>query len=498
MLEPQYDSANPQLFILEAFTNITNLHPALVCEIGKSISLPRFETEILDDLLDRTQALLKEQPILLYLDSPITVVGDLHGNFHDLTRLMYFNQYPPNSTFLFLGDYVDRGYYSLEICVLLFALMCAYPESIHLLRGNHEFESLNSQYGFKGEILGHHYPDGLYTRFNEVFNYLPLAAVIDNKIFCAHGGLSPKLHKLDEITQLGKPIDAYDSDILRDLVWSDPDPQTETFQASLRGCGHKFGVNQIKEFFDNNNIQMMIRAHQCVYKGIEKLPGVNFYTLFSCSNYCQNIGNNAGYILINKSEEIQAFSMDPIADIVPKRHASFITVPKMFIPQVLKHDLKLSKPVLTSREFESEEAITSVRSTSALKFQQFVNFHAPVLIDFNNEEILAGEYKIEEPEYKPPPQSLSLGKANSGRKEAQSTTFSSNHSPPSTPMNNNSPIPNLSNVGKFGFSLTNQKTQVTFARKRSRTMSFPKHRALSCQIPPEKLPGLSNVRLLDE
>jgi serine/threonine-protein phosphatase PP1 catalytic subunit len=146
------------------------------------------------------------QPIFLELESPINICGDVHGQFYDLLRLFEYGGYPPEANYLFLGDYVDRGKQSLETICLLLAYKVKYPENFFLLRGNHECASINRIYGFYDECK-RRYSVKLWKVFTECFNCLPIAASVDDKILCMHGGLSPELQVLDQLRKICRPTD---------------------------------------------------------------------------------------------------------------------------------------------------------------------------------------------------------------------------------------------------------------------------------------------------
>merc|ERR1719149_154249 len=173
-------------------------------------------------LLEECAAVLTAQPALLELEAPIQICGDIHGQFHDLLRLFEHCGFPPDANYLFLGDYVDRGKNGLECVALLMAYKVKYPENFFMLRGNHECASINRIYGFYDECK-RRYNIKLWKTFTDCFNCLPVAAVVDEKILCMHGGLSPDLKQLSQIARLERPTDVPDQGLLCDLLWSDPD-----------------------------------------------------------------------------------------------------------------------------------------------------------------------------------------------------------------------------------------------------------------------------------
>lgn len=174
-------------------------------------------------LCQRIRPLLLQQPMLLELEAPIKICGDVHGQFTDLLRLFEYGGFPPSSNYLFLGDYVDRGKQSIETICLLLSYKIKYPENFFILRGNHESAGINRIYGFYDECK-RRYSIKLWKIFSDCFNCFPVSAVVDEKILCMHGGLSPELNEgLFQIADLPRPCDVPDVGLMCDLLWSDPD-----------------------------------------------------------------------------------------------------------------------------------------------------------------------------------------------------------------------------------------------------------------------------------
>jgi hypothetical protein len=169
--------------------------------------------------------------MLLELEAPLKICGDVHGQYTDLLRLLEYGGFPPEANYLFLGDYVDRGKQSLETICLLLAYKIQYPDNFFILRGNHEAAGINRIYGFYDECK-RRYSIKLWKIFSDVFNCLPVSALVDEKILCMHGGLSPELNSLQQIADLARPCDVPDVGLMCDLLWSDPDAKT---QVSLMG-----------------------------------------------------------------------------------------------------------------------------------------------------------------------------------------------------------------------------------------------------------------------
>lgn len=191
----------------------------------------------------------------------VSFTGDIHGQYQDLLRLFEYGGYPPSSNYLFLGDYVDRGKQSLETICLLLAYKVRYPKKVFLLRGNHEDAKINRIYGFYDECK-RRFNVRLWKVFTECFNCLPVCALVDEKILCMHGGLSPELENLDKIREISRPCDIPDGGLLCDLLWSDPDGRIEGWGDSDRGVSCTFGPDKVAEFSDSNDLDLICRGHQ--------------------------------------------------------------------------------------------------------------------------------------------------------------------------------------------------------------------------------------------
>ena len=235
-----------------------------------------------------------------------TVVGDIHGQFNDLKELFDTGGKVPDTNYLFLGDYVDRGFQSLEVMILLTLMKIKYPNRVYLLRGNHESRQTNQNYGFHVECLKkYNQSSTVWLYINEMFDYLPLAAVIDNKLFCIHGGLSPSIQKIEDIKVLERCKDIPTEGPMADLVWSDPDENTEGFKISERGAGFLFGETVIDKFLHLNKMETIVRAHQLCKEGYLILFGGKIITVWSAPNYCGRIYNYASIMEVD--EELNKF-----------------------------------------------------------------------------------------------------------------------------------------------------------------------------------------------
>ena len=258
------------------------------------------EAQILT-LLDNMICVFKNEPNLLRVEAPVMICGDIHGQYHDLIRVFEMNGYPPLTKYLFLGDYVDRGKYSLETICLLFVLKLKFPEHVYLLRGNHEDESLNRAYGFYDECK-RKYNVKVFKLFTEVFKWLPISACVSDKILCMHGGISPDLHYIEDINSISRNIPIPDDGLLCDLLWSDPDKNVTGFAVNDdRGVGYTFGKDAVKALVERNGLDLICRAHQVVEDGYEFFANKKLVTIFSAPNYDNSFDNSAAMLWVNEN-----------------------------------------------------------------------------------------------------------------------------------------------------------------------------------------------------
>lgn len=247
------------------------------------------------------------------VNSPVTIVGDLHGQFFDLLHLLSDNigGSPPDTNYVFLGDFVDRGHNSVETFCLLLCLKVKYPGHVTLLRGNHESRQITQVYGFYDECLRKYGNASSWRHCVSAFDYLPLAALIDNRVLCVHGGLSPSIRTIDQIRAIDRQQEIPHEGAFCDLVWSDPEdlPNNTTnnndsssfWQVSPRGAGYLFGSRVTDEFNEINALELIARAHQLVMEGKKyHFPNKNLVTVWSAPNYCYRCGNVAAILTLGE------------------------------------------------------------------------------------------------------------------------------------------------------------------------------------------------------
>ena len=264
---------------------------------GKLVNLA--ESDIIT-LCQKAREVFISQPILLELEAPIKICGDIHGQYYDLLRLFEYGGFPPESNYLFLGDYVDRGKQNLESICLLLCYKVKYPENFFLLRGNHESSTINRLYGFYEECK-RRYSIKLWKVFTDCFNCLPVAAIIDEKIFCMHGGLSPELTNMEQIHRIYRPIEVPDTGLLCDLLWSDPDNDINGWEDNERGVSYIFGADVVAMFLKKHDFDLICRAHQVVEDGYEFFGKRTLVTIFSAPNYCGEFDNSGVLMSVDET-----------------------------------------------------------------------------------------------------------------------------------------------------------------------------------------------------
>ncbi|KIM85175.1 hypothetical protein PILCRDRAFT_66774 [Piloderma croceum F 1598] len=256
-------------------------------KVSKSLCLKNAE---IAGICQAAREVFLNQPTLVELSPPVKIVGDVHGQYSDLIRLFEMCGFPPAANYLFLGDYVDRGKQSLETILLLLCYKIKYPENFFLLRGNHECANVTRVYGFYDECK-RRCNIKTWKTFIDVFNCLPIAAIVASKIFCVHGGLSPSLHSMDDIKRIQRPTDVPDYGLLNDLLWSDPSDTALDWEDNERGVSYCFGKAIINDFLVRYDMDLICRAHMVVEDGYEFWNDRTLVTVFSAPNYCGEFDN---------------------------------------------------------------------------------------------------------------------------------------------------------------------------------------------------------------
>lgn len=307
-------------------------------------------------LCDLARAILAEEANVQPVRCPVTVVGDIHGQaragrsvaraaprralplrsrprraqFHDLLELFRMGGRAPDTNYLFLGDYVDRGYFSVETArgarprpslnrfphvlvlqvTMVVALKVRYPERVNIIRGNHESRQITQVYGFYDECLRKYGSATVWKLFTDLFDFLPLTALVEQRIFCPHGGLSPSIDSLDDVGKIERVAEVPHEGPVCDLVWSDPDDRPG-WGVSPRGAGYTFGQDITEQFNQANGLTLIARAHQLVMEGFNWAHDKGLVTLFSAPNYCYRCGNQAAIMEVDDSLQCRFIQFDP-------------------------------------------------------------------------------------------------------------------------------------------------------------------------------------------
>jgi len=253
-------------------------------------------------LLEQATSVFKSQPVFLEVLPPVTICGDIHGQYSDLLKLFSMSGSPDLINYLFLGDYVDRGRSSIKTICLLLCYKIKYPKNFIMLRGNHECADINRMYGFYDECMKVYGNTDVWYAFNECFDWMPISAIIDGRILCIHGGIAPELKSIQQLKEIERPSSVPDGSLISNVLWSDPDKTIGEWEDSDRGVSFLFGEDPLTEFMNGNNLDLIVRAHQVVDAGYDFpfSPSYSIVTVFSAPNYCGDCKNKASIMHVNE------------------------------------------------------------------------------------------------------------------------------------------------------------------------------------------------------
>ena len=295
---------------------MSGLDPDKVIQLARDCQL--IPEILLIPLLTKLMEVLYTEDNVLELSSPVTICGDIHGQLCDLFELFEAATGVDNISheqFLFMGDYVDRGRFSVATFAYLAALKIKHPSRLFMLRGNHECRQVNQMYGFYLECLTSYGHAGVWTLCNEVFDLLPMAALIDGRVFSVHGGLSPEVKLIEAISLIPRQDELPSIGPLGDLCWSDPD-EVEDWHENQRGAGWIFGQKQVEKFCHLNGLDFITRSHQLVMEGYRWFFDQKLVTVWSAPNYMYRSGNKACVLKYHPNDETpwNVVMFDPCPD----------------------------------------------------------------------------------------------------------------------------------------------------------------------------------------
>ncbi|KAJ3431770.1 serine/threonine-protein phosphatase pp2a-related [Anaeramoeba flamelloides] len=280
-------------------------------------------------LCNKAIEILIEEANVLRIVPPVTICGDIHGQFFDLVELFDLGGSPFETNYLFMGDFVDRGYYSLETFLYLLALKVKNPRRISLLRGNHECRQITKVYGFYLECVKKYGNGNVWRYCTEVFDHLSLTALIGNSIFSVHGGLSPSIKTINQISLINRKQELPHEGPMSDMLWSDPE-SIQNWGMSPRGAGFIFGSEVVKNFNRTNGLSLVTRAHQLCMDGFQYMFNNSLVTVWSAPNYFYRSGNIAAILEIgnNLTRQFKTFKAAPKEKRIVKVK---MTIPKYFL-----------------------------------------------------------------------------------------------------------------------------------------------------------------------
>ena len=264
--------------------------------------------------------MFRKEKTLIELKYPVIVVGDIHGQFYDLLKLLDLAGDISSNKYLFLGDYVDRGSFSIEVLLTLYSIKLNFPQNVFMIRGNHECRQMTTFFNFRSECL-FKYDLEFYEVACESFDTMPVACVINKKFLAVHGGISPELVTLEDLTKVNRFSEPPRQGLLCDLLWSDPigndtGASNEKYKVNeVRGCSYFFSATAANTFLKKNKLLTIIRAHEAqlegykmhTWNGAGEFPVV--ITIFSAPNYCDVYNNKAAIIKFDDNNlNIQQFN----------------------------------------------------------------------------------------------------------------------------------------------------------------------------------------------
>eukprot|EP01129_Flabellula_baltica_P005718 TRINITY_DN2087_c0_g1_i4.p1 TRINITY_DN2087_c0_g1~~TRINITY_DN2087_c0_g1_i4.p1 ORF type:complete len:314 (+),score=64.64 TRINITY_DN2087_c0_g1_i4:80-1021(+) len=282
---------------------MTTTIQSLLTKISSGDILSLNETK---ELVSIVRPVLHDEPNVLLMDGPVNVIGDLHG---DVVSLNYVLEQVDvkSERVLCLGDYVDRGFYSVAVLSVLLCLKGMYKDRVFLLRGNHECREIVKVYGFYDELkrlYDEAEAEELLDIYCDIFDQFPLAAVIGGEVLAVHGGLSEGLASIDQISEIDRFCDVpKEACLMTDILWSDPHDDNDSWKESPRGISQLWGNEETQTFCSQNKLRYIVRSHQLVMEGAKWSHAEKILTIFTSANYCLQCQNDGGFVRISETLE---------------------------------------------------------------------------------------------------------------------------------------------------------------------------------------------------
>ena len=309
---------------LQLFKNLLDTQIWKYATKKEKLNLPVFSEEIVTQILQKTTEIFQNEESMLNVQSPVFVVGDLHGNLVDLLTILKSNGSPPWTRYVFLGDLIDRGEFSIETILFIYLMKICFPKDVFIIRGNHEISGVCIKFGFKREIAKKYTSKLLFKSFCRTFSFTPFAALIDSHILCIHGGIGPFVKSIKAIANVKRPITRlHTKQAPFDILWSDPnDNCVVDYEKSPRGYGHLFGKEHCIEFEKNNGLSLIIRGHEVATSGVNYGFDGRILTVFSASNYCQ-MANDGGVVEVLPGGHVKAHTHRAYPEVLRAEDAFF-------------------------------------------------------------------------------------------------------------------------------------------------------------------------------
>jgi len=256
----------------------------------------------LEELCEKLKEIFIKESNIQPIPAPVTICSNIHGQFSDLLELFRVSGDITVTNYVFLGGYVSIGPDSVQVIELLLCLKLKYPEKITLIRGKHETRNISQVYGFFQEIEVKYSSPDAWKMLMDLFDYLPIGALINERIFCVSSGLSPELDTLDQIRLIDRKQEIPYEGGLCDLTWSDPNADIQGWGVSPRGAGYLFGQDILEKFNHTNNLELIARGHSVVMSGYDyPFEKDNLVTIWSGPNYKSYMRNLGAVMSIDEN-----------------------------------------------------------------------------------------------------------------------------------------------------------------------------------------------------